>query len=228
MKFGIAIIGAALAAIVSLSSAQATTLTGTATADNAFSAWLSTDDSTLGTFIGGGSNWQSETNLGSTPLASGTTYYLHIVSLNLNGSPAVPGSDPDAFLGSFHLDSAQHQFANGTQDLNTNPVSGWTSSAVSATSLIDAEGQWAAAPSGTLQSFGQNSDPTIWFNNHGLFAAIASGAEWVWSSNDLTGAAFFSAQIAATPIPAGLPLLATALAGLGFAGWRRRQAAAAA
>jgi len=34
--------------------------------------------------------------------------------------------------------------------------------------------------------------------------------------------------IATTPIPAGLPLLATALGGLGFVGWRRKRLAAAA
>lgn len=33
------------------------------------------------------------------------------------------------------------------------------------------------------------------------------------------------AAVASTPIPAALPLLATALGGLGFAGWRRRRAA---
>jgi hypothetical protein len=32
------------------------------------------------------------------------------------------------------------------------------------------------------------------------------------------------APVAATPVPAALPLLATALGGLGFAGWRRRRA----
>lgn len=31
--------------------------------------------------------------------------------------------------------------------------------------------------------------------------------------------------VAATPIPATLPLLATALGGLGFAGWQRRKSA---
>jgi hypothetical protein len=34
-------------------------------------------------------------------------------------------------------------------------------------------------------------------------------------------------RISATPIPAALPLLATALGGLGFVGWRRRRAASA-
>ena len=33
--------------------------------------------------------------------------------------------------------------------------------------------------------------------------------------------------VATTPLPAALPLLVSALGGLGFAGWRRREAAAA-
>jgi hypothetical protein len=37
---------------------------------------------------------------------------------------------------------------------------------------------------------------------------------------------FGSFTVATTPIPAALPLLASALGGLGFVGWRRRQAAA--
>jgi len=37
-----------------------------------------------------------------------------------------------------------------------------------------------------------------------------------------------TAPVAATPIPAALPLFMSALAGLGFTGWRRRQAQAAA
>ena len=101
---------------------------------------------------------------------------------------------------------------------------------MTATDLADAESQWSV-PGGTLQTFGQNGDTTtIWYgaNGNSIVAAIASSAEWVWSSNDLTGAAFFSAQITATPIPAALPLLATALGGLGFAGWRRRKVAATA
>jgi hypothetical protein len=36
-----------------------------------------------------------------------------------------------------------------------------------------------------------------------------------------------SYSVAQTPIPAALPLFASALAGLGFAGWRRKRAAAA-
>jgi hypothetical protein len=36
----------------------------------------------------------------------------------------------------------------------------------------------------------------------------------------------FATSVAATPIPAALPLFAAALGGLGFMGWRRRKAAA--
>jgi hypothetical protein len=38
---------------------------------------------------------------------------------------------------------------------------------------------------------------------------------------------FGSLTVATTPIPAALPLLVSALGGLGFVGWRRRESAAA-
>jgi hypothetical protein len=61
-----------------------------------------------------------------------------------------------------------------------------------------------------------------------LFAGIATG-EWADSANGLSGAGnpikgfFVEYQVAATPIPAALPLFASGLAGLGLFGWRRRK-----
>jgi hypothetical protein len=53
----------------------------------------------------------------------------------------------------------------------------------------------------------------------------------LFSSFGIAGAAgglnFGTLTVASTPIPATLPLLVSALGGLGFAGWRRRQAEAA-
>jgi hypothetical protein len=213
MRLALTLCGAALAAIASFSSAQATTLSGDLTADNAFTAYISTDDNTLGTQVSSGTDWQNPSSL-STLLSSGTTYYLHIVATNAGG--------PDAFLGQFHLDDALHAFANGTQDLFTN-VADWAASAV-------ASGDPWAAPGSAPQSFGQNGDgSTIWSSVHGgPIAAIDSSAEWIWSVPDNGDAAFFSTKIVATtPIPASLLLLATALGGLGFMAHRKRSAQSA-
>ena len=165
------------------------------------------------TLVSSGTDWQNPSSL-STLLSSGTTYYLHIVATNAGG--------PDAFLGQFHLDDALHAFANGTQDLFTN-VADWAASAV-------ASGDPWSAPTAPVQSFGQNGDgSTIWSTTHGgPIAAIDPSAEWIWSVPDNGDAAFFSTKIVATtPIPASLPLLATAIGGLGFMARRKRSAQSA-
>jgi len=59
--------------------------------------------------------------------------------------------------------------------------------------------------------------------------SLAIEADW-HTGADITGldsVAMTAAQVATTPIPAALPLFASALGGLGFAGWRRRRAAQA-
>ena len=55
----------------------------------------------------------------------------------------------------------------------------------------------------------------ITFDNHSIPAGAYAGTLTV-------------ATVAATPIPAALPLFASALGGIGFVGWRRRKNAAAA
>ncbi len=53
---------------------------------------------------------------------------------------------------------------------------------------------------------------SIFSNGVSVFASVINGA---------------SAPVAAIPLPAALPLFGTALAGMGFIGWRRRRKAAA-
>ena len=89
----------------SLGSARADTLTGNLTADNAFYAFVSSDNSVLGTQIGSGNDWGSTFTTTPTSLAPGT-YYLQIEAINYGGPGAVIG---DFFIGN---QGVLHQYAN--------------------------------------------------------------------------------------------------------------------
>src|SRR5262249_52462722 len=78
--------GAASAAVLNLN----------LTADNAFSVYLATSDSQLGTLIGSGNNWPSTYNF-TTTLNAGTNYFIHVIGTNwtsANGFPFGPPGDP--------------------------------------------------------------------------------------------------------------------------------------
>jgi hypothetical protein len=155
---------------------QAAVLTGSLTADNQFQVYISTNDSDLGTLIGSGNNWQATYSLTSPNLTAGT-YYLHIVGYN-DGGIAVPGSNPDAIIGEFHL-TGDYRFANGSTTLLTNTTD-WRASDAPYTGLPP--GGWVA-PTGAPISFGANSDHNIWYNNGGgQRPGINSSALWIWSS----------------------------------------------
>jgi hypothetical protein len=62
------------------------------------------------------------------------------------------------------------------------------------------------------------ADPLLTLDGWAAPGATAGG-NWVYTANFST--------VAATPIPAALPLFASALGGLGFVGWRRRARASA-
>jgi len=113
--------GAALAAVsfVGVASAETlATLDATVNADNAFTAYISDSDSSLGTEFLTGDNWQV-TYHGTFNFTQAGTFYLHVVATDF-GAPAM-------FVGAFGLtngtDSAT--FVNGTQSLYTNATD-WT------------------------------------------------------------------------------------------------------
>ena len=82
--------------------ASATTLTGTMTVDNSFTAYLVTvDTNPLGTLIGSGNNWQAPQPVNGT-LSAGTNY-LHIIATDSGG--------PRMFIGEFHLSDAGFSFS---------------------------------------------------------------------------------------------------------------------
>jgi len=95
---------AALAVIASWSTAEATTLSGNLTADNLFDAYISTDDTVLGTLITSGNSWPTTVSFSGQALTAGVTNYLHIV--------ATDQGKPDMFIGSFSLSDSLFHFAN--------------------------------------------------------------------------------------------------------------------
>lgn len=209
--------GAAAAALAG--TANATTFTGDLHVDNSFSAYLSTNDSQLGTLLTSGSNWPSTYSF-SASLTPGNTYYLHIVGDNAEGSSDSGGTGPygrwDGFLGQFALSDTGFYFSNGGQTLLTNTID-WR-----ATPQPNQGSSWSA-PSGAPISLGLNG-AFPW----GFQSGFSSQAQWIWASPDLSGETFFSTTISgAVPEPASWALM---IGGFGLAGavLRRRRAAVAA
>jgi len=199
-----------LAASLALSfatGASATTLTGNITADDAFVAYLSTDNSVAGTELTSSNSWQSPSSF-SAALTQGTTYYLHIAARDLYGSPS-------ALLGSFNLSGSGFSFSNGTQSLVTNAAD-WT---------VNTTG-FGAAGTTPYDGFGANG-----VGPWGTMGSIAPNARWIWSGPSGTvGQAYFSTTITAAAQAVPEPeTYAMFLAGLGLMGFlaRRKQQAAA-
>jgi hypothetical protein len=203
---------AAVAALAVAANAQAASmLTGALSADNQYWAYISTDDNTLGTLIGQGSDWHSADSLTPTALTSGT-YYLHIVAENWTSNSdhtVIPGNsaagNPDGFIGQFSLSGTGYTFANGLTTLVTDTAD-WR-----ATGQASAGASWSA-PTGTL-----TSEAAYGFGPWASISGLPDGtsAQWVWSSTDPSGEAFFSTTISAVPEPATWGLMLLGFFGLG-------------
>jgi hypothetical protein len=189
---------------------HAATLNGNLTADDLFSAYISTDDSTLGTLIGSGTPWFTTFPLIPTALAPGVTHYLHIIATDNGG--------PEMFVGDFSLSDTTFQFANGTQSLLTNTTN-WRAAEAGNPAV------WVA-PGAAPVSLGVNSAGATWSGRTG----ISGSAEFIWSTGGDGGGetAFFSTTITSLTAPIPEPsTYALMLAGLGFVGFvanRRRRA----
>jgi len=185
---------------VGLSQVNAATLSGNLTVDDAFTAYISTSDSVLGSLLtsSGSSLWGTAQSF-STTLAPGTNYFLHIEATDLYGPPS-------AFLGSFGLTGTEFKFANGTQSLVSNAT------------------DWRVSASG----FGSSYNTPYSYGGNGIgpwgtMGTIDSNAEWIWTGPSGTvGTAYFSTAVVAVPEAETYAMM---LAGLGLMGFmvRRRK-----
>ena len=199
-------------------------LTGAITADNEYAAFLSTSDSTLGTLVASGANWQSAQTF-SAALTPGQTYYLHVIGNNWYSPSNMAGGNPDALLGSFAV-TGPFQFANGLQTLDTDTTDWRADPNAVVQDLSTTPLSWTA-PSDTPWNWGNNGT-SIWESVSGApIAGIGASAQWIWSQTDPSGEAFFSTTISdvrggAVPEPAAWGLMIVGF-GLTGAAMRRRQ-----
>ena len=201
MSNRILISAAVVAALFAGTGAQAAVpmLSGAITADNEYAAFLSTSDSTLGTLLTSGANWQSAQTF-SADLTPGQTYYLHVIANNWYGPSDMGGGNPDALLGSFAV-TGPFQFANGQQTLDTDTTN-WRADPNTVVQNLAGPLTWTA-PSDTPWNWGDNGT-SIWESVNGApIAGISTQAQWIWSKTDPAGEAFFSTTI--TDPPAGVP-----------------------
>lgn len=161
----------ALLICVAIAPATATELSGTLNVDNRFEAYISTDDSVQGTFLGSGTNWPTTYAIAAT-LNPGQDYFLHIRGID-EGERA-------GFLGDFELIGADHKFANGLATLDTN-ITDW---------VVSKTGWSSYQPA---SAYGANG-VSPWGNR----ASTTSSAQWIWSSNnDADNVVYFSTRIVA-------------------------------
>lgn len=162
--------------LASAASAQVT-LSANMTADNEFTAYISTSPTLEGTSFLSGNSWPS-TFSGSTVLNDAGTYYLHVF--------AIDRGPPMMFIGDFTLDNVDATFQNGAQTLTTDAVN-WV---VSSTGFGDS----TVAPA----DLGQNG-ASPW----GSFALIDSSARYIWHPSS-SQVAYFSTTITVVPAPAAM------------------------
>jgi len=181
----------------------AATLSGSLTADNSFTAYISANDTTAGTLISSGNNWSFTYSFSGVALTPGTTYFLHII--------ATDAGQPFGFAGNFALTGSGFTFANGSTSAFSTTLANagfWRGG-----SLPSADaGDWVQ-PTGTVTSYsGPNGD--------------FPGQSWIWAtgfggSQSVALSTTITADQTAIPEPLSAALLGAGLLGLGMVRCRR-------
>ena len=212
------LIGFALVVLVPASS-FATTVSGSTTADDAFFAFLSTNNSVLGTQVASGNFFRTVFTIPATALTPGVTNYLQLEVINVGG--------PGGYIGDFSLSDTGFHFASGTQSLSTD-ITNWAG-IYNSSNFSESVQPWVM-PTGGVVSFGANG-----VGPWGPLSGISSGALWIWpnDSSSLPGPTSpcgwctvdFSIPISpassAVPEPTSLLMLGSGV--LGLAGVLRRR-----
>ncbi len=221
-RFLAGVLGAATLALAP--TVQAQTLSGTLTADNYFTAYLSTSATSLGSALLSGNNWRTTYSFNNAVLTPGQNYYLHIAAGDYGTISGV--------LGSFSLAGSGFKFANGLQSLNTNTTN-WSASFgenfLSQPSNAPNSSQQLSPPVAFGTTVGQSpmairSQGNNGVNPWGSQTQISSQAQWIWSQdNCIHCGRYFSTMITSTvPEPTTWALVGTGLVAIAFFGRRRR------
>lgn len=187
----------ALGAFAGLAAASgATNLNITTTCDDAFEAFISTNDAVQGTSFLTDDNWWPSVETGSTALTPNVTNYLHIKGWDIYGASS-------AMIASLSLSDAGFQFDNGGQTLDTDTVYwGLSTSGWGINDLIPTD----YGPNGT--------------GPWGSISGVSASARFLWSATYGVPGVYhhFSVRITPVPEPASWMVL-----GLLAAGLRRRR-----
>lgn len=156
--------------------AQAATLSGNINVDNIFKVYLSTDDATRGaTLLASGRDWtRTNSFFSSTALTAGTSYYLHLEGINIDG--------PAAFIGDFSLIGFGHHFEDS---MGTNLGTSITTNDV-----------WKVSNTGWSNYVAATEYGLNGVNPWGRQVKVVATAKWIWTEdNENDNSAFFSIAI---------------------------------
>jgi len=194
------LVGLVLAVTLLGNIANAGLITGNLNVDDAFTVYISTDDSIAGTEILSGAGWKTTFSFNNYSLTDGVDYYLHVHGRDIANVIA-------GFLGDFTLSGTGHVFSNLTTSALTN-ATGWQVSTSGWNNYQQAS------------TVGQNGD-SPW----GLRSGVNSNAQWIWSrsgaASHLDNDTYFSLAITATnlkteqiPEPSTIAIFALGIIGL--------------